>query len=453
MVVKNFERTARFNAKTEGLSNLSVIVLPSGSVPQPKEIERSQLGAHVAERALEALTSRSKSASEIHEKPSDVLKFRGEDYPDAVGMMEQHFLQHCCSDGLPLAPPTRRAVDSMLEGTELDREHVLGLVEPARRKATVEQIAVNAVMAGCLPQYMPVILAALEAMMDPRFDLRGVQSTAGMVCPLFIVSGPRLIKQLNINDSYSTIGPGWKANATIARALRLILTNLGGAWPGRTDMKSFGSPYKFGLLLAENDSIYGGAWESIRVAEGFADNQATVSVMPAVSWSPDFLTADRVNLDTIVDVLIKQGRVKYDRKAHFWGKDNLILLSASTFNAIKSAGITRSDLQKKLFDGIHIPGREFYDEKAPYNEAPGAVLIPEQVVQSCREDPNTDVPLLARPESLKLVATGGSGPAMVAYISTWGAGPAYFVTKAIKPPKNWEALLEKYNGWNTPIIA
>ena len=115
--------------------------------------------------------------------------------------------------------------------------------------------------------------------------------------------------------------------------------------------------------------------------------------------------------------------------------------------------MTRADLQKRLFDGIQIPGHEFYDEKAPYNEAPGAVQIPADVVQSCRSDPATNVPLFARPENLKLVATGGSGPAMVAYISTWGAGPAYFVTKAIKQPKNWEALLEKYQGWDTPIIA
>ena len=341
----------------------------------------------------------------------------------------------------------------MLEGTELDAGHILGLVEPARRQATVEKIAINAVMAGCLPQYMPVILAGLEAMMDPRFDLRGVQSTAGMVSPVFIVSGPNLIKQLNINDSYSTVGPGWKANSTIARALKLILTNLGGAWPGRTDMKSFGSPYKFGMLLAENDSIYRDAWEPIRVAEGFANNQPTISVMPAVSWSPDFVTADRVHIDKFVEVVVKQACAKYDRKAYFWGKDNLILISPSMFGALANAGITRAGLQKRLFESIHAPAHEFYDGKEPYAEAPGGLQMPARIVQNCRDDPNAAVPLLAKPENLKLVATGGVGPAMIAFISTWGAGPAYFVTKPIHTPKNWTALLEEHQGWNTPIVS
>ena len=456
IVVKNFEVSARLNAKTEGLSNLSVVVLPNAFVPQPKEIEESGLAGYILDKAIETLASRSQRSIEppaLPEMPGDMLTFQGADYPQAAATMERYFLERCWSDGLPLVPPTRRAVDAMLEGTDLDGEHVLGAVEPGRRTATVEKIAINAVMAGCLPQYMPVILAAFEALIDPRFDLRGVQSTAGMVSPVFIVSGPGLIQQLNINDSYSTIGPGWKANSTIARALKLILTNLGGAWPGRTDMKSFGSPFKFGMLLAESDSIYGSAWEPLRVAEGFAASQPTVSVMPAVSWSPDFITADRVHIEKLVEVIVEQARAKYDRKAYFWGKDNLILISPSMFRAITHAGLTRADFQKLLFERIEVPAHEFYDGKAPYGEAPGGVQIPAHVVQACIDNANATVPLFARPESLKIVAAGGKGPAMVAYISTWGAGPAYFVTKPINTPKNWTDLLSKYAGWDTPIVS
>ena len=451
-MIKNFEHTAHFNAGIEGIKGMAVVSLPGAYVPQAAELERTNMGAFVIERVLAAITSKAGTSSEKVEDDAENLKFAGADYPDALANMEQLFLERRWSDGFPLVAPTRRAVDAMLEATDLKPDECLGLMEPARRLATVEKLAINAVMAGCLPLYFPVILAAVRALIDPRFDLRGVQSTAGMVCPLFIISGPKLIDELNVNDSYSTIGPGWKANSSIGRALRLILTNIGGAWPGRTDMKSFGSPYRFGILFAENDAVYGDDWEPLRVTQGFSRDEPTISVMPAVGWSPDFITADRVNLDVVVKVLVDQGRMKYDRKGHFWGKDNLILLSWSTFRAIRNSGISRAELQQKLFEQIQIPAREFYDDKEAYSEAPGALEIPLDVVERARKNPDSLIPLLAAPQNIKIVAAGGPGPAMVAFISTWGAGPAYFVTKPIPLPGSWPTLVEKYRGGRTAVV-
>ena len=106
--------------------------------------------------------------------------------------MEKFFLQHGWSDGLPLTPPTEEAVSRILEGCELPREHVVSVFPPGMGKATVEKIAINAVMAGCLPQYMPVIMAAVETVIDPAFDLVGAQNTSGQIAPLFILSGQKL---------------------------------------------------------------------------------------------------------------------------------------------------------------------------------------------------------------------------------------------------------------------
>ncbi|MFC2052292.1 hypothetical protein ACFLT4_06155 [Chloroflexota bacterium] len=451
IVSKHFGPSASFNAKAESVPDISLTLLPLDTVPKPNEIEESKLGEQVAEGVITALCQRWSPSVEVGEATEKTLVFSGSDYSEAVENMEKYFLQHCWSDGFPLVPPTQEAVNRMLEGTELSRDYLVAIVEPGGGKLTMEKIAINAVMAGCLPQYMPTILAAVEAITDPLFDLRGVQCTAGMVSPLLIVSGPELIKQLNINDSFSTIGPGWRANTTIGWAIRLIMINTGYGWPGRNDMKTFGSPFKYVPLMAENESAYSDAWEPIRVAEGFDHSQPTVSVMPAVSWQVDSIRAHALTAGKIIERISKQGQVKYDKVVSYWGKDNLVLLSPSIFDAIRKEGLSRIDVQKALYDMILGPCLEFYDDNEPAAKV-GAVEVPEWVAQKCCEDPKALVPLLREPQNIKIVVAGAPGPAMIGYVCTWGAGPAFFITKPVKSPRNRDNLLEKYGGWETPIV-
>ncbi|MFC2016564.1 hypothetical protein ACFLUF_02495 [Chloroflexota bacterium] len=451
IVAKGFEFAARFSAQHEGLPDLALASLPQPGVPLPKEIEESGLGGKIADEVIEGLTQRQLSPPETKETAEETLAFDGEGYEEAVENMEKYFLQHYWSDGFPLVPPTEEAVNRMLEGAELPRDHVVGVVEPEAAAATVEKIAINAVMAGCLPQYMPVLIAAVEAITDPKFDLRGVQCTAGLVSPLMIVSGQKFIKQLNINDSFSTIGPGWRANATIGRAVRLIMFNIGNSWPGKNDMKSFGTPFKYVILMAENEGAYLDAWEPIRMAEGFNNDQPTISVMPAVSWQPELFNPDEATTDKIVELLSRQAKVKYDCRAVNWGFDNLVLLNPTAFEAIFKEGRSRIDIQRALYESIKVPCAEFFGGKEPAT-ALGPIQLPESFIEQCREDPKALVPLLPRPESVKIVVAGGPGPRMMAYISTWGFGPSYFVTKPINLPKQWESLLAKYSGWNTSVV-
>jgi hypothetical protein len=341
----------------------------------------------------------------------------------------------------------------MLEGTELPRDHVLGIVEPGGGKATIEKIAVNAVMAGCLPQYMPVLIAAVEAIIGPRFDLRGVQSTTGMVSPLLVVSGKKLIEEVGINDSFSTIGPGWRANATIGRAVRLIMINLGYGWPGKTDMKAFGTPLKYVTLMAENEEAYMGAWEPLRVAEGFEYDQPTVSVMPAVSWIPDFIGPDIDSADEILEIISWQAKAKYDRFADMWGLDNLLLLTPSVFDVFRKVGFSRADVQKALYEAIQLPCRIFFRGKEPATEMGVNVEpLPDWLVERCKGNPDALAPLCSRPESIKVCVAGGGGPGMISFIGTWGFGPAYFVTRPIDLPRNWNNLLKRYDGWQSPTV-
>jgi hypothetical protein len=448
-ITRPFETNARFVSAREGLPNISLVVVPLDALPHPGEIEELHIGDQFAEDVIKALT---KTPSIKTEEPlGDTLIFKGATYPKAISNMEQHYLQKGWSDGLPLIPPTSEAVSEMLEGTELSPDHVVGRVEPGGGEATIEKIAINAVMAGCLPQYLPVVIAAVEAIIDTRFDLREVQCTSCNMSPFLIISGQKIIEDLKMNNSFSTIGPGWRANSTIGRAVRLIMTNLGHSWPGVNDMKTLGSPFKFVTLMAENEKAYKGAWEPLRAAEGYSEEQPTISVMPAMSWQPDIVQPEPPTVKRIIEYISKQGKVKHDRLAGNWGMDNLVLLCASTFDCIRRAGISRAEFQKMLIDAIQIPASEFLQGR-DIKEFATFGRLPEWLIKKCQTDPEALVPLLASPDNIKICVSGGAGPYGIAYVSTFGYGAAHFVTKPINLPNKWETLLRKYGGWESPLV-
>src|SRR5439155_14700699 len=153
---------------------------------------------------------------------------------DSLEAVNDWFCREKLSDGLPIVPPTAERVERMLDGTNRDPQEVIGSIPPKWAPATVEKIAINAVMAGCLPEYLPVVIAAVEAMCEPRFNLYGVQATSGYVGPALLVSGAAR-KQLDINCDAGVLGPGYGANATIGRAIRLILSIVSGGFLGGTE--------------------------------------------------------------------------------------------------------------------------------------------------------------------------------------------------------------------------
>ena len=182
------------------------------------------------------------------------------------------------TDGLPIVPPEINKVEKMVEHVGLARDHIVAELEPLRGIATVEKIAVQAVMAGCVPQYISVLITLTEAIASPEFNLRGVQTTDENVTPLLIFSG-ELTKRLDINAGFGALGPGWRANATIGRALRLIMHNLGGGWPGAVSLAGLGQPGRYSLCLAENSAS--NPWEPLHVELGFDGAVSTVTLMRA----------------------------------------------------------------------------------------------------------------------------------------------------------------------------
>jgi hypothetical protein len=449
MVTRCFKTTARFVARSAGLDDIAVAPLAMDYVPPVEEIKRLKLAEKVADDIIRGLTQWSPEPPEIEEVPEKILTYSGKNYAEACENMEKFFLNHGWSDGMPLVPPTEEALNRILEGTDLPREHLIGRFPPGLGKATIEKIAINAVMAGCLPQYMPLVLAAVDTMADPAFDLVGAQSTSGQLAPVFVVSGKKLIEELNINESFCSVGPGWRANSTIGRAVKLIMMNIGLTWPGINDMKAFGNPFRYVTLIGENEAAYSGAWEPLRVSEGFDESQPTISVMPAMSWQPDLILPTPPTVARIIHQISLQAKVKYDRYANNLMYNDMLFISPTAFDAIRREGVSKKELQQALYDAIQLPGNLVFDGREGF----GYNLLPESVVEKHKADPTAPVPLLLKPESLKICVTGGPGPDMISYMGTWGYGPCHFVTKPINLPANWNDLLSKYSGWESPTIT
>jgi hypothetical protein len=196
-------------------------------------------------------------------------------FDGAYESIDAHYQARGWTDGLPIVPPTQDAVREFLRWTDRDPREILGILPPRQGEATVEKIAANAVMAGCRPEYLPVVLAAIEALADPLFNLDSIQATTHPVAPLIVVNGP-IARELGINAGYNAFGQGCRANLTIGRAVRLVLMNVGGGLPGTGDRSTQGSPAKIAYCVAENEAE--NPWEPLHVEAGLSPDVSTVTV-------------------------------------------------------------------------------------------------------------------------------------------------------------------------------
>jgi len=255
------------------------------------------------------------------------------------------FCERQWCDGLPIVPPTEARVLAMLGGAPGDRS--LGAMPPLWRLATLEKLAVNAVMAGCEPAAFPLIVAAVEAMLDPSFNLYGVQATTHSVAPLLIVHGP-IAAELGVHSGSGCFGPGFRANATIGRAIRLILLNVGGAWPGRHDMATQGSPAKFSYCIAERADA--SPWGALH-----EDNVVTVfGGEPPHNVNDHVSTTAAGILATVADTAVSLGS---NVGWYFSQSQLLIVLGPEHAQTIAGDGLSRADVQRFVFENARLPLR------------------------------------------------------------------------------------------------
>lgn len=301
-------------------------------------------------------------------------------------------------DGLPVIPPTPERVARAVEASGRPADEVIGVIPVRRGVATVEVVAANAVMAGCRPEYMPVVIAAVRAAVDPTLNLTALQATTHPASTLVIVNGP-IAKQLKMNGGAGAFGPGNRANASIGRALRLTLLNVGDARPGVGDFATQGHPGKYTYCIAENEDA--NPWGSLAQARGFDAEQSTVTV--ATAESPHNInehvgeTAQYV-LDNISATVANIG----SNNPHVIQIPELwIFLCPEHVDTISSGGFDRQTTQRFLYEHARLPlGRLKQGPMWGMHEWP---LWMEGT------NPDAQLPIAMDPERFNLVVVGGTG--------------------------------------------
>ena len=254
-----------------------------------------------------------------------------------------------CTDGLPVVIPTPARVERMVLASGQDADMVLGTMGPGHGIATMEKVAVAAVMAGCLPDYMPVVVAAAKAVINPVFDLTEMQATTHCTAPLIIVNGPARNNCGPVSSSYGALGPGHRANASIGRALRLAMINIGGGRPGSSDMALLGHPGKFTYCLAENEED--SPFPPLHTTLGFAEEESVVTVIGAEAPHSVIASADGDDADGykyLLNVLAVGLANAATNNATLTSGTAVVVLNPDHANLLAGAGLTREDVQAEL---------------------------------------------------------------------------------------------------------
>ena len=255
------------------------------------------------------------------------------------------------SDGLPLVPPTEARVLKMLSGTTRAPSDVVCTVPPTLVDVTVEKVAINAVMAGCLPEYLPVVIAALEAVCTDEFNMHGLLCTTMPNGPVFVVNGP-IRNAIGMNAKGNVLGQGNRANSTIGRAVQLVIRNVGGGLPGEIDKSTHGSPAKFGLCFAEDEE--GSPWEPFSVDRGFDAGTNTVTAFAGESPRVIFDQLTREPEALVLSLAEHLKAVVSPRLAMAF--DAILVLSPEHANRFRDAGWTKAQFAEALAEALEIDG-------------------------------------------------------------------------------------------------
>ena len=335
--------------------------------------------------------------------------------PDDIEAINRLYHERRWSDGLPVVPPTVERVGRMLGGTRRAPGEVVARVAPGFGAATVERIAVNAVLAGCEPGYLPAVIAAVEAAVAPEFNLQGIQATTNPVAVWVVINGPA-VRQLGVNAAFNCLGQGTRANAAIGRALRLVLQNCGGALPGEMDRATHGQPGKYSFCCAENEAA--SPWEPLHVERGFPRDQSTVTVVGAEgTMNMNTHTKDAAELlRAIAETMQHPPSNEYTHGGEPW-----LILSPEHAEILKGAGLTKSEVKRRLWEGSKMPARRMTDKDLlRVHDSRGTELG--------TIGPDTMLPVAPRPEDIWIVVAGGPGTHSV-YVPCFGNSRA--VTREI----------------------
>ncbi len=352
------------------------------------------------------------------EKPAGII-FKGD-----IGDVDQFFYRRGWTDGLPIIPPTEKAIAEMLSGTDLPPDYLVAEIVPRNGKATVEKIAINAVMAGCLPTYMPVLIAGVQALTSPdnSFGTWGVST--GSWAPFWVINGP-VRKDLHINSGSGTLSPGDKANAAIGRAMGLIIKNIGGIRKASEDMGCLGNPGKYSLVMAENEEE--SPWEPLHVEYGFKKDDSTIGVAFPNTYTQmqPYGNDDQSILRTLMYNLMPAVRGGYS-----------LILPPMIAKTLAAGGWKKQDIKAFIAQNGRVAA---YELGTFWTPRPGG-LYGEKVSMIAQDT----LPVL-RPDLMRIIVAGGAGVFMGQLMGSWVV-PSQKTIKKMEFPLNWESLVRKYRN-------
>jgi len=323
--------------------------------------------------------------------------------------IQDYYEQQGWTDGLPVVPATEDLVRKMLQAYGQDPATSLGVVQPRNAEVTLEKVAINAVMAGCRPEYFPVVVAAVKAVLQPDFNIAGVQATTGGAAPVVIVNGP-LAQELEINGDSGCFGPGYRSNASIGRALRLFVRNVAGLIPGEMDKATLALPARYTFCFAENEAR--SPWEPLHVEMGLDPSASMVTVMGVrglytimESTSPTGIQV----LRTLVGSLRTIGVSNYYQIGT--GAQLALVLCPEHAEEIHASGLTKQDVREYIFQNARMPLKRLKGI-AHY----GSRNWPRWIDES---DPDAMVPIVGSADDVLVVVAGGDGRHS-AWLAGWG---------------------------------
>jgi hypothetical protein len=410
-----FVEDARRSAQSFGLAGLPLAVVPAPLTNQrPADIHRM---VEMAFDQVVAGLTRPVEALEIIDRPAPAerLVYDGDDQLDALEQMNRDFLAKGWSDGFPLLAPTAGAVDRTLAGTRRARDEIIATLEPGFGIATVEKLAVNSAMAGCRPEQLPVLIAAVRCLAEPKMYLRNKAMSTGPHAPLVLVNGPKA-RSVGLNSGMCALGPGAPsaANTTLGRAVRLTMMNVGHTYVGVSDMDTIGSPLKYSLCCAENESE--SPWEPYHVARGYPREASTVTVhfvygicelhdfrsTAAEPLVQVFATA-ATNVAQVGTALWLIGRradprYKTEEKEH-----NTLLICPEHARIFARQGWGRAELQDALYRAARLPFRTLM-----LNKEPKAMATAHPELGWLADHPDLPLPVVEDPTCFDIAVVGGA---------------------------------------------
>ena len=420
-----FANDAESASRGKGIPVMRIV--PTRVPCEASIMEDIEAGVDGALDAIIAALTRPLTAEEKSPRPMEAEKPARIIFKGSLEEVNRFFYQRGWTDGLPIIPPTEEAVAEMLTGTDFPADHLLGKLQSRMGKATVEKIAINAVMAGALPTYLPVLIAGTIDLLESEPGFMGYTTfgfSTGSWAPFWVINGP-IRNQINVNNSSGAFSPGNIANAAIGRAMGLIIKNIGGVRKGIEDMGVMGNPMKYCMVIGENEED--SPWEPLHVEHGYKKEDSTISLAFPQSYLQHWpYGADAQGiLRSVVDNIPRSMRY------------TLVFTPTHAKNLARE-GFTKEKVKKFIAENKVVPMSRVMAAGLGGPRPPGAPPGPV---------PGKDemVPLIRDYCYIRVIVGGGPG-AFIAHIVGGGATPGKKEIQKIDLPKNWAKLVAKYKN-------